>query len=100
MNKIFTNIVIVVVTFMALKFAFTLWAGQRFMQHSNECHAELHIGEKIHQPMGPDARNALFNEFQKCIEGRSNFVELLFVRGAIEAYIDDLKKDPHSAKAN
>jgi len=94
MKKLITNLLVLVAVFFGVRFVLNIWTASRFMEHTNECHAELHIGERIHQAMSAEQSNAMYAEFEKCIADRSNFPDLMMQKATIKAYIEALKEDP------
>jgi hypothetical protein len=93
MNKLLTNLAILAVVIVGGRYVVNIWSASRFMDHVNQCHAELHIGDRIHRPMSHDESEAMYAEFEKCVGDRSNFLDARFNKGALRAYIDALKTD-------
>ena len=73
--------------------ALHLIMGKRMMDHFSECHAELHIGEKI-KLSDKQAREHALDEYGQCVVDRSGSFDLLFFnKKDIETLIDAIKHD-------
>jgi len=73
--------------------ALHLAMGKRMMEHFSECHAELHIGEKI-KLLDRQARDRALDEYGQCVVDHSASFDLLFFnKKDIGILIDAIKRD-------
>lgn len=82
MKSIVVNLVVVLALLLGGRFVLNVLTAKRLMDHYNACHTELRV--EARRSAGDDG---VFDELDRCVKDRSNFVDLFFQKKTIEAMI-------------
>jgi hypothetical protein len=96
MKSLFSSLVtIALVLYVGHWFAMFI-IGLDLMHHGNECHAELHIGDRINRQLDRAEIDELFDQYKACMQQKSNFIDRWFGAKANEEFIEQQRADRHA----
>ncbi|HEX6833706.1 MAG TPA: hypothetical protein VF132_09235 [Rudaea sp.] len=98
MKKLFGTLVSFAVIFYIGRLFVDFMLAHDMLTNVNACHAELHLAERINQPMDESKIDALYEQWGVCTKRKNNFLDRVFgsdklVNRTMEAMRDEHKKN-------
>lgn len=94
-KKLFGEVVGILVLLWVVRWIVLAVVNVRMMDHMNECHAELGVGNRLQAARGA-AREELLRRYEQCTLDKGNAVENFLVGDSIHEIMEAMK-DPDFA---